>query len=191
MARPVIFAVPAEIDLPSAPINPDWIIEGTPQTHAKDLARSADGTCTIVVWSCTPGRFNWHYAVDETLHVISGEAFVTDEKGEVHRLGPGDMAFFPAGSHSRWHVTQEIRKLAVCRHSMPGLLGLALRISTRVINRLTGFYGVEVAVSGKHVGQGADMLHCLGLSSVSRDIDKPAPHPLINPQKAGIGYESP
>jgi len=157
MARPVVFAVPAEIDLPPAPIHPDWIIEGTPQAYAKDLTRSADGTSTIVAWRCTPGRFNWHYAVDETLHVISGEAFVTDEKGEVHRLGPGDMAFFPAGSHSRWHVTQEVRKLAVCRYSMPGLLGFVLRIGTRVINRLTGFYGAEVPVSGKPAEQPAGM----------------------------------
>jgi hypothetical protein len=157
MPRPVVFAVPAEIDLPPAPINPDWIIEGMPQAHSKDLARSADGTCTIVAWSCTPGRFNWHYAVDETLHVISGEAFVTDEQGDVHRLGPGDMAFFPAGSHSRWHVTQEVRKLAVCRHSMPGLLGLALRVWNRLINRLTGFYAAEVPVKGKPAEQAADM----------------------------------
>ena len=157
MPRPVVFAVPAEIDLPPAPINPDWIIEGMPQAHSKDLARSADGTCTIVAWSCTPGRFNWHYAVDETLHVISGEAFVTDEQGDVHRLGPGDMAFFPAGSHSRWHVTQEVRKLAVCRHSMPGLLGLALRVWNRLLNRLTGFYAAEVAVRGKPGEHATDM----------------------------------
>jgi hypothetical protein len=27
-----------------------------------------------MAWSCTPGRFEWHYAVDETVHIISGEA---------------------------------------------------------------------------------------------------------------------
>ncbi len=25
------------------------------------------------------GRFKWHYTVDETIHLISGEVFVTDE----------------------------------------------------------------------------------------------------------------
>ena len=49
-----------------------------------------------MAWSCSAGRFNWHYTVDETVHIISGEVFVTDHKGETHRLGPGDMAFFPA-----------------------------------------------------------------------------------------------
>jgi uncharacterized cupin superfamily protein len=47
-----------------------------------------------------PASSRWHYAVDETVHIISGEVIVTDEQGRVHRLGPGDMAFFPAGSHS-------------------------------------------------------------------------------------------
>jgi hypothetical protein len=92
-----------------------------------------------MAWSCTPGRFEWHYAVDETVHIISGEVFVTDEHGKVHRLGPGDMAFFPAGSHCVWRVTKEVRKLAVCRHSMPRPFGLALRAWNKVVHRLTGF----------------------------------------------------
>ena len=57
-----------------------------------------------MAWSCTAGRFTWNYIIDETLHVISGEAFVTDEKGEVRRLGPGDMVYFPAGSRSNWYI---------------------------------------------------------------------------------------
>ena len=61
------------------------------------------------------------------MHIISGEVIVTDEQGRVHRLGPGDMAFFPAGSHSVWLVTKEVRKLAVCRQSMPRPLGFVLR----------------------------------------------------------------
>jgi uncharacterized protein len=139
MAQPVVFAAPAEIELEPDPINPSWIIEGRPQAFAKRVAESADGTSSVVAWSCTPGRFVWHYAVDETLHIISGEAYVTDEKGIARRLGPGDVVFFPAGSHSAWHVTQEVRKLAVCRHSMPRPLGILLRLFNRVVNRLSGF----------------------------------------------------
>jgi len=92
----------------------------------------------VMAWSCTAGRFNWRYAVDETLHIVSGEVFVTDEKGEIRRLGPGDMAFFPAGSCSIWHVPEEVRKLAVCRHSMPRPFGTMLRAWNKVVNRLTG-----------------------------------------------------
>ncbi len=128
MPHPVVFAVPADVELHPAPIPADWITEGSPQARSKRLGTSADGTASIMAWSCTPGRFTWRYNVDEILHILSGEVFVTDEKGQGRRLGPGDMVFFPAGSVSDWHVTEEVRKLAVCRHSMPRPLGLALRV---------------------------------------------------------------
>jgi uncharacterized cupin superfamily protein len=59
------------------------------------------------------------YGVEETVHVISGEVFITNDDGAERRLGPGDMAFFPAGSRSLWRVPCAVRKLAVCRHSLP------------------------------------------------------------------------
>ena len=147
--EPVIFVSPADIELPADPIRPNWVIEGSPQVRSKRVAESADGTSSVMVWACSAGRFNWYYAVEETLHIISGEVFVTDENGEVRRLGPGDMAFFPAGSRSTWHVPQAVRKLAVCRHSMPPLLGLVLRIWNGAINRLTGLSAGESAL-GEH-----------------------------------------
>src|ERR1700692_1559797 len=127
MSNSIVFAAPADVELMPAPIPPHWIVEGTPQACSKRLAMSADGTSSIMAWSCTPGQFHWHYSVDETLHLISREVFVTDEGGISHRLGAGDMAFFPAGSSSLWHVTQEVRKLAFCRHSIPLPVGFALR----------------------------------------------------------------
>jgi len=77
----VVFAAPADIELFDDPIRPQWIIEGTPQARSKRLAQSADGTSMIMAWSCTAGRFEWHYAVDETVHcnrnnaVFSGPLF--------------------------------------------------------------------------------------------------------------------
>jgi uncharacterized protein len=148
VSRPIVFAIPADIELAPSPICSSWIVEGTPQARSQCLAQSADGTATVYAWSCTAGRFNWHYAVDETLHIISGEVFVTDERGEVRRLGPGDMAFFPAGSRSLWHVPKDVRKLAVCRHSMPRPLGLLLRVWTRLAGLLTGFSAGASALGG-------------------------------------------
>ena len=101
--------------------------EGSPAFGQRGLAASADGTSTVMAWSCTAGRFKWHYAVDETIHLISGEVFVTDENDNVRRVGPGDMGFFPAGSVSTWYIPDHVRKLAVCRHSMPRIAGFALR----------------------------------------------------------------
>jgi uncharacterized cupin superfamily protein len=127
VSQPVVFAAVAEVELGPAPIPQHWIIEGTPLARSKRLATSADGAAAVIAWSCTPGRFRWRYTSDEISHVISGEVFVTDEKGDSRRLGPGDMAYFPAGSQSTWHVTQEMKKLAICRQHMPRPLGYALR----------------------------------------------------------------
>jgi uncharacterized protein len=136
VTQPVVFAAPADVELAPAPIPAQWIIDGTPQAKARRIAASADGTSSIIVWSCTPGRFKWHYTVDEILHIIAGEIFVTDEKGATRRLGSGDMVYFPAGSVSTWHVTKEVRKLAVCRHNMPSPLGFTLRVWNKLASIL-------------------------------------------------------
>lgn len=141
MSMSIVIADPAAVALDPAPIEPGWIVEGNPQAHAKELARSDDGTSVVVAWSCTAGRFHWHYSVNETVHVISGEVFVTNEDGAERRLGPGDMAFFPAGSSSVWRVPSSVRKLAVCRHALPQPLGLALRAWRRMVAILTGQTG--------------------------------------------------
>ncbi|MGA2893568.1 MAG: cupin domain-containing protein [Xanthobacteraceae bacterium] len=143
MSNAIVFAVPASEQLMPAPIPAHWIVEGAPQAYSKRLASSADGTSSIMAWSCTPGRFNWHYAVDETLHIISGEVFVTDEDGASRRLGPGDVVFFPAGSSSLWHVTEEVRKLAFCRQSMPRPFGFALRAWNKLGNMLSSIFGLS------------------------------------------------
>ncbi len=127
MLPPIVFASLADGALNPAPIPGHWIIEGMPKAHARRLSASADGTSSTVAWSCTPGRFNWYYTVDETLYIVSGEVFVSDEKGGIRRLAAGDMAYFPAGSHSVWHVTDTVHKIAFCRHAMPRTFGLVLR----------------------------------------------------------------
>jgi hypothetical protein len=154
MSLPVIFAVPADVELNPDPIRSDWVLEGTPQVRSKRVAESADGTSSTMVWSCTPGRFEWHYLVDEMLYILEGEVFVTDENGAVRRLGAGDMAFFPAGAISVWQVTRDLRKVAVCSHRMPRIFGYALRAYNHLIDRLTGFSAGrgETAMAGASSG---------------------------------------
>jgi len=88
------------------------------------------------------------------VHIISGEVLVTNELGEIRRLGPGDMAFFPAGSRSIWHVPHRVRKLAVCRHSMPRPLGTMLRAWNRLIEILAGVSPAAGAKRGACEGAG-------------------------------------
>src|ERR1700759_4374237 len=104
MSPPIVIAPSLITDLAPAPIHPGWIIAGSPEARSRQLARSQDGASAVMAWSCTAGRFNWHYSVDETVHIVAGEVFVTNEKGEECKLGPGDMAFFPAASRTTWRV---------------------------------------------------------------------------------------
>ena len=139
MSKPVVFCVPEKLELKPAPIAPHFILEGNPVARARRLSGSYDTTSSSMIWTCTPGKFQWNYSVDETLYILSGEVYVTDEKGEVHHMVAGDSVFFPAGSRSIWHVTQEVKKVAFCRHSMPLLAGYVLRAWNKFWNVVTGF----------------------------------------------------
>jgi len=137
MSTSLVIAAAATADLKPAPIAPDWILHGTPEARNRELAKSHDRTSYIMVWHCTAGRFNWHYREDETLVVISGEAFITNDKGEERRLGPGDMGFFPAGSSCIWRITNHIRKVAVVRQTVPRPVAFGLRVWNKLF-RIVG-----------------------------------------------------
>ncbi len=140
MPKSIVIAATATADLGPAPITPGWILNGTPKTRSKEVARSHDRTSHVMVWDCSAGRFTWHYNKDETLVVLSGEAFVTNEKGEEHRIGPGDVVFFPAGTSSTWHVPNYIKKVAFLRHAMPRPLGFGV-LAWNLLLRIVGVRG--------------------------------------------------
>jgi len=127
MSIPIVLETAAALHLDPEPIPKDWILSGSTDATSKKLAKSADFTSYIMVWDCTPGRFVWHYNKDETLVVVSGEVFITNEHGQERRLGPGDFAFFPGGSSATWRVTNRLRKVAVVRETLPRALGFFIR----------------------------------------------------------------
>jgi hypothetical protein len=84
-------------------------------------------------------------------------AHFSDENGDSRRVGVGDMVYFPAGGRSLWHVTQEIRKVAICRHPMPLPLGYALRAWNKLVGILSGpAEESEALENGAAVRTGAD-----------------------------------
>ncbi len=85
------------------------VLEGEPQSSGLIVWRSPDGKLANGIWECTPGKFRWSH-VDETVCVVAGRVTVTSETGESVELGPGDVAFFPEGLSSVWHVHQTVRK---------------------------------------------------------------------------------
>lgn len=126
----------AETVLEPAPIRPEWVIEGAPQARCRELSRSADGAAITAVWDCTAGAFNWHFAGDETVHILDGEVTVDDGSGP-KTLVAGDVAFFPAGTWARWEVGAYVRKLAFCRDPLPRPL-LGFIAAVRKLKRLLG-----------------------------------------------------
>jgi uncharacterized cupin superfamily protein len=142
MSKEIVTATPATSELGTqiVPILPSWVLGGSPVTRSKNVVRSHDWTSNVVVWECTAGSFNWHYSQDEVVIVVSGEVFITNDKGEERRLGPSDLAFFPAGSSSTWRVPVAVRKIAVLRETMWRPLGFALKASKKLL-RMAGIGG--------------------------------------------------
>lgn len=137
----ITFATTDTADLGANPVLASWVLSGAPETRSRLLARSRDRTSYTMVWDCTGGRFNWRYHTDETVVVLEGEAFVTDENGEEHRIGPGDVTFFPAGASAVWRVPKYVRKAAFLRIALPPPLGFVVRawnFLVRTITRRTG-----------------------------------------------------
>ena len=131
----------------SAPINPDWIVEGSPVARMAELSRSRDGTTVSVAWDCTAGTFKWYFGIDETVHILAGSVVVSGEDGVERRLNPGDVALFHSGSWTTWRVDAYVRKLAFCRHAMPVPLGFMLRAVHKLQALVTGKGGNAIAAA--------------------------------------------
>jgi uncharacterized protein len=166
----VVTANPATVELSPSPFPSEWILDGCPQARATAIAHSRDGAMTVIAWSCTKGRFRWQYRVDEMVHILSGEVIITDQTGTERRLGPGDTAFFPAGSSSVWQVIQDVRKVAVCHVAVPQVVGLALRIWSKLCRTAGEVLGLD-AETGASDG---------GLISAER-LSAPQPHSAAPP----------
>jgi uncharacterized protein len=137
--KSIVITTPATFDhgAQTQPVLPRWVLSGAPVTRTWNVLRSRDLTSDIVVWECTAGRFTCQYSQDEAVMIVAGEVFITDQKGEERRLGPGDLGFFPAGTSCIWRVPESVRKIAILRETMWRPAGVALKIWKRVL-RVTG-----------------------------------------------------
>jgi uncharacterized cupin superfamily protein len=123
---------PEDVDLRPDPIPTDWILAGAPEARVTKLQTSRDWTSSVVLWECTRGSFRWQYSKDETVFFLAGEAFMTDDSGEEHRFGAGDVAVIAAGTNCKWRVTEPIRKVAVVRETIWRPLGFMLKVSKKL-----------------------------------------------------------
>ena len=111
-----------EGELPEMPIQPDWILEGSPRACGTVLLQSDDKLASSGLWSCTAGKFNWIFGWDEFVHVLEGEATITEDGGETYTLRAGDFAHFPIGLKTEWHVSNFVKKVFTIRTPEPFVL---------------------------------------------------------------------
>lgn len=137
MSTPIATSA-TNIALRPAPINPDWVIEGAPTARNAELFRSGDGLACTLVWDCSPGRFEWIYDVDETIHLLEGSIVLDDGQAPPRRYGPGDVVFFPAGARVRWTVETHVRKLAFFRRPLPKPAAMVVSRLRRLKGALRG-----------------------------------------------------
>lgn len=118
------------------PINPDWVLEGSPRARIGEWGESPDGTTSHWTWDCTAGRFRWYYEVDESIVVVAGSVSIQLDDEPPVLLSAGDAAYFPAGHWATWQVDDYVRKQAVVRVPVPRTMRYAVKGFGRRKHRL-------------------------------------------------------
>lgn len=109
-ASPAVSTQAVDKPLGEFSVNPRWILAGQPVFRGAETLRSADGQTVSGLWLCEgPTSFEWHFAADETVHLLEGGVEV-EYLGRRFSLSPGDTATFHAGTKAVWHVPTHAKK---------------------------------------------------------------------------------
>lgn len=136
--EPMVASHSGNLALKPAPIEPSWIISGTPHARLADHSRSADEASSTAVWDCTAGEFRWYFGWDETVVIQEGEVHVTAEDGSERWLRAGDIAYFRGGTWATWRIDTYVRKIAFLRKPFPAPLAAVYRLRNALRSRPKG-----------------------------------------------------
>lgn len=128
-ARPFIAYQGTVVPMQEAPIEPSWILEGTPQARVSSSSPGFDGKSGVAIWDCTAGTFRWHFLHEETVVIMEGEVHVTAQDGTQRLLRVGDVAFFAAGTWATWRIDSYVRKVAHNRRPTPKAIAAGLKVA--------------------------------------------------------------
>lgn len=97
------------------PLPPASIRSGTPDAQVHWLRTSGEGEPAYFagIWTVQPCVFDYLFELDETAHILEGEAVVTQQGGPTLQLRPGDVATFPKGAVTVWDVRRALKKVFV------------------------------------------------------------------------------
>jgi uncharacterized protein len=99
-----------ELALEPAPLDPETVLEGSPEVSGLVLATSDDGRVMRGVWQITPGVVR-DVEADELFVVVSGRATVEVEGGPTLELEPGVVGVLRAGDRAVWRIHETLRKV--------------------------------------------------------------------------------
>lgn len=97
-----------EVIWDEAMTNPDEI---DPPGQESTCAMSADDKFSFGLWKRDVQRRHFERPYHEVAYIIEGEVEVTDEGGEVHLAGPGDILITPKGSKGFWKNLTPVKKV--------------------------------------------------------------------------------
>ena len=72
---------------------------------------SVDDKFSFGLWKRDVQRRHFERAYHEVAYIIEGEVEVTDDDGEVHVAGPGDILITPKGSKGYWKNLTPVKKV--------------------------------------------------------------------------------
>lgn len=122
----------------ASPIDPSWLVEGASTSEAAEVVRTDNGI-EVYLWRTTRTHYRWVHGSDEVMTILQGEVFVRsdgDPEGAERRLGPGDVAFFPAGARTVWRVPDRLLKVSTLVRPLPRTAAVAVRTLRKVKRRL-------------------------------------------------------
>ena len=133
MSEAILSSTLSDSALEPGLIPSEWLLSGDPATRSKLLGKTRDRLSYAMLWECGAVSYKWYYTKDEAYIVLSGEGIMIDDKGVEHRYGPGDVAFFPAGTKATWRHPNHFRKVAVLKDPIWQPLAVALKGWNRIL----------------------------------------------------------
>ena len=91
-----------------ATTNPD---ETDPPGRECNAAASVDDKFSFGLWQRDVQRRHFERPYHEVAYIVDGEVEVTDDEGNVHVAGPGDILITPKGSKGHWKNLSPVKKV--------------------------------------------------------------------------------
>lgn len=85
--------------------------ETDPPGQEFTAARSADDKFSFGLWQRDVQRRHFERGYHEIAYILEGRVEVTDDDGEVHVAGPGDILVTPKGSKGYWKNLTPVKKV--------------------------------------------------------------------------------